>query len=382
MTMSPPNNNNNKGNSNNSDSIDNNTDSNNNSDSSSGSRNTTNNHNNDNNNNNNTNNNTNNNINLRSSSNGVIGNNINNIPGTEFICPYCNSAYSSKNLVNNGLNKCPHLLLSYSTLSHQGATYRSASDLTGNLLGNKIPLVICKRFIKFIRDTKTGTPNGFYTIHQSKARVTNSFQGITSFSLRYIIKGDLTSSDANKKITTTIESNYFLTQDPIQDSTLFEPFVLKNYIDSIPSLSTKLTSKGDCLNNNNDYDNSNNNNSKDTSFIGFSREQIKTFLEFDDQDANFLSQDYFYSNCNSNNNNNNVNDGDDLVNNCKNLLNNRWLVITGLPNQLPAFVMLTSQLMMNTSDLHFPISINNYQKNEIDVNVYGIYPLPNIAIQS
>ncbi|KAN0055374.1 hypothetical protein ACTA71_008485 [Dictyostelium dimigraforme] len=369
MTMSPPNNNkssssSNNNNNNSSSSIDNNTDSNDNSDSSGSSRNISNN-----------------NINLRSSSNGVINNNPNNIPGTEFICPYCNSVYSSKNLVNNennGLNKCSHLLLSYSTLSHQGETYRSASDLTGNLLGNKIPLVICKRFIKFIRDTKTGTPNGFYTIHQSKARVTNSFQGITSFSLRYTIKGDETSSDTNKRITTTTESNYFLTQDPIQDSISFESFVLKNYIDSIPSLSTKLTSKSDCLNNNNNNNNNNynNNNNKDTAFIGFSREQIKTFLEFDDQDANFLSQDYFYNSCN-----NNVNE-DDLVDNCKNVLNYRWLVITGLPNQLPAFVMLTSQLMINRSDLHFPVSINDYQKNEIDVNVYGIYPLPNIAMQS
>ncbi|KAN0009526.1 hypothetical protein ACTFIU_006821 [Dictyostelium citrinum] len=373
MTMSPPNNSSNKNNSsNNSNSIDNNIDSNDNSDGSS-SRNTTNNHNN-------------NNFNLRSSSNGVISNNINNIPGTEFICPYCNSVYSSKNLVNNDNNgnKCPHLLLYYSTLSHQGATYRSASDLTGNLLGNKIPLVICKRFIKFIRDTKTGTPNGFYTIHQSKARVTNSFQGITSFSLRYIVKGDETNGDLNKKITTTIESNYFLTQDPIQDSALFESFVLKNYIDSIPSLSTKLTSNSDCLNNNNNNNSNNNNNNTDTAFIGFSREQIKTFLEFDDQDANFLSEDYFYSSCNNSkdNNNDDVKDSDDLSNNCKNVLNYRWLVITGLPNQLPAFVMLTSQLMVNRSDLHFPVSISNYQKNEIDVNVYGIYPLPNIAIQS
>ncbi|KAK5584453.1 hypothetical protein RB653_006064 [Dictyostelium firmibasis] len=366
MTMSPPNNSSNKNNSNSnnsSNSIDNNTDSNDNSDGGGSSGNTTNNSNN-------------NNINLRNSSNGVISNNINNIPGTEFICPYCNSVYSSKNLVNNentGLNKCPHLLLSCSTLSHQGETYRSASDLTGNLLGNKIPLVICKRFIKFIRDTKTGTPNGFYTIHQSKARVTNSFQGITSFSLRYTIKGDETSGDANKKITSTIETNYFLTLDPIQDSTLFEAFVLKNYIDSIPSLSTKLTSKIDCLNSDNNINN-NNRNKEDTAFIGFSRQQIKTFLEFDDQDANFLSQDYFYSSCN-----NNVND--DFVGNSKNILNYRWLVITGLPNQLPAFVMLSPQLM-NRDDLHFQVSINNYEKNEIDVNVYGIYPLPNIAIQS
>ncbi|EGC31574.1 hypothetical protein DICPUDRAFT_73189 [Dictyostelium purpureum] len=315
-----------------------------------------------------------------SNSNSNSSGSSNNIDNSQqFQCPYCPTIYFSQNLISQdtNLNKCEHLLLDYQTVSHLNATYRTVSDLTGNLLGNKIPLVIAKRFIKFIRDTKSGgVPNGFYTIHKTKARVSHTFQGVTSFSLRYVIDFDNNNSNNNNSSnnigkTTTIESTYYLTQNPIQDSTLFESFVLKNYIDSIPSLSTKINST-DCLNNEQQQQ------QQHISYIGFTREQIKTFLEFDDQDENYS---YDYANLD-----NNGEEGTSF----ESLLKNRWILITGLPsNQLPIFVNITLQMLIQQeqqkqiSNGLIPIALNVNNNNiENNVNIHVVHPLPNIAIQS
>ncbi|KAF2071525.1 hypothetical protein CYY_007151 [Polysphondylium violaceum] len=283
---------------------------------------------------------------------------------SSYKCPHCEFFYTSNSLLPNltgfGNNQCPHLLIDYTSVSTVNATYRSASNLTATMLGTtKIPLVIAKRFIRYIRDRNYNTPPGFYTIHQIKSRISNTFQGITSFSIKKTIQ-ESNLQDEKKEI--LIESSYYLTSNPIVDASQFESFIVKNYIDTDIS---SLFSINQFINNNDMMNNNSNNSSSDTNiidsnsnnssnnnsslyYIAFNQDQLKTlFLEDDDQDLNF---------------------------------NSRWMVIF-LPNQLPLFIFISNNLTTTESDKVFfgPLQISDSLVSNI--KTLPIIHLPDVAVQ-
>ncbi|KYQ90069.1 hypothetical protein DLAC_08653 [Tieghemostelium lacteum] len=253
-------------------------------------------------------------------------------------CPYCETTYSSINLIDQqtNLNRCDHLLFNYFSITHLNSTYKAVSNLTANVGGKSIPLVIAKRFIRYIRDRNGNTPTtGFYTIHQSKSRISNSFHGITSFSLIY--HPEINSSNNTIK---SIEYNYFLTPNPTQDLHLFESFVLANYYNPHLPISTMMI---DSIRTHNNMNGNGNSYTIDSNYITIpiSKNLLNTYMQRnEDEIESHLSQ--------SVSTNDGADDNHDL---------HRWIMVLGLP-ELPHFILLSKELLEIYND-----SINNTSEN-------------------
>ncbi|GAM18727.1 hypothetical protein SAMD00019534_019020 [Acytostelium subglobosum LB1] len=255
-------------------------------------------------------------------------------------------------------------------VSKQNAPYQSVYNLKTNLFGVQVPVVIANRFIRYLRDRNAANPPGFYTIHQSRSRISNTFQGITVFTLKRV--------DPSSQI--IIQHSLYLSANPLNDITYFESFIIKNYIDiyalitaplivnqvvdnsthqhshNINSSNNSSNSMSIDPNNNNNHLNSNNNS------IQHNMANANVLL-YNDQLRNLLSE---------------VSDDDDDEE-----VDGRWIVITGIPNQLPSFLWLSSTMDgADTITLPIKLAQNDIQTlSNIPVTISPLIKLPSIAVQ-
>ncbi|EGG19960.1 SH3 domain-containing protein [Cavenderia fasciculata] len=316
------------------------------------------------------------------------------------VCPHCDHIYyiDTLNYTNHMISTCSHMLCKTTIVSKVNSPFKSVNDYSVDLHGSQVPLVIFLRFIKYLRERNSSGHNpqqGYYTIHQSKTRISNSFQGVTVFRLE---QSNLNNVDQTND--TITQHTFYLTSNPINDLSFFESFIIKYYVDILCPITLNIHhNHGDNnnkLNGNINVDNNSNNNII-INRVGKTSNNNNQLME--QQVYAILSNQQLWTIFNDENQDDEQWDDSHEDDGGGGGSNGRWsIILTGIPNQLPIFVWLTPNMINHhqqqqqekeeNNNYLIPLvlsnnnnSNSNNSNNITSVKLLPIIHLPSVAIQ-
>ncbi|EFA77989.1 hypothetical protein PPL_08634 [Heterostelium album PN500] len=286
-------------------------------------------------------------------------------------CPHCEHIYSSTLLTGSSsseqIDKCEHLLCHTLIVSKLNTPYQAIHDFTSNLMGVKVPVVIVNRFIRFLRDKNASNPQGYYTIQQSRARISNTFQGVTAFTLNAI----------NNETQCSVQYSYYLTANPLSDIAYFESFILKNYIDIFALMTSPVSIDISSMNEDNKQQQQPTTCINQTSTSASSTTTTTNSLE---DNNSIYNKEIVYVNISDQQMQGllkqNIEDDEDI--------DGRWIIVTGIPNQIPTFIWI-SPMMQNADKIMLPIRLLSQHTfsslSSLSIKISPLIKLPSVAIQ-